>query len=93
MRPIRDDPLPWVHPSSSFSNSNCLEAAWDKSAECTDDDCVHVAVHEGNVLVRDSKDPDGPVLRFTPAEWEAFVEGAKKGEFDRHGLQLRAAGH
>ncbi|HKT05478.1 MAG TPA: DUF397 domain-containing protein, partial [Rugosimonospora sp.] len=32
--------------------------------------------------VRDSKDPHGPVLEFTAAEWSAFVDGAKGGEFD-----------
>jgi Domain of unknown function (DUF397) len=35
------------------------------------------------VVVRDSKNPDGPALTFTPDEWAAFVAGAKNGEFDR----------
>lgn len=35
-----------------------------------------------SVAVRDSKDPAGPVLTFTPAEWTAFIAGAKDGEFD-----------
>lgn len=34
------------------------------------------------VAVRDSKDPNGPVLMYTAAEWRAFLDGAKKGEFD-----------
>jgi hypothetical protein len=33
------------------------------------------------VLVRNSKDPNGPVLRFTRAEWEAFVGGVEDGDF------------
>ncbi|MEV6149784.1 DUF397 domain-containing protein [Nonomuraea sp. NPDC052129] len=33
-------------------------------------------------LMRDSKDPDGPVLSFTPDEWRAFTAGVKDGEFD-----------
>lgn len=37
------------------------------------------------VYVRDSKDPDGPVLRFSSAEWAAFVAGARAGEFDLPG--------
>lgn len=45
-------------------------------------DCVEVATTGDSVLVRDSKDPDGPVLRFTPREWEAFVDGVLAGEFD-----------
>jgi hypothetical protein len=32
--------------------------------------------------MRDSKNPDGPKLYFTPAEWEAFRLGVLDGEFD-----------
>src|SRR6266545_1062646 len=35
------------------------------------------------VAMRDSKHPTGAVLIFTPAEWTAFVTGAKAGEFDQ----------
>ncbi|MCG5214675.1 DUF397 domain-containing protein [Streptosporangium sp. KLBMP 9127] len=31
--------------------------------------------------MRDSKNPAGPVLRFTHGEWAAFLDGAKSGEF------------
>ena len=34
------------------------------------------------VAVRDSKDRTGPALLFTQAEWTAFVDSAKDGEFD-----------
>jgi Domain of unknown function (DUF397) len=44
--------------------------------------CVEVAPSQGGVAVRDSKDPGGPVLTYTPAEWHAFLHGAKAGEFD-----------
>lgn len=46
------------------------------------DNCVEVAFVDGAIAVRDSKNPGGPVLVFTPAEWDAFVDGAKDGEFD-----------
>lgn len=36
----------------------------------------------GFVGVRDSKDPDGAALAFTPDEWEAFTAGVRGGEFD-----------
>lgn len=42
--------------------------------------CVEVAF--GGVAVRDSKDPDGPALRFTCSEWAAFLAGARDGQFD-----------
>ena len=44
--------------------------------------CVELASIDGMVAIRDSKDPDGPILRYTTAEWHAFLDGAKKGEFD-----------
>jgi len=44
--------------------------------------CVAVKVGEAAVEVRDTKDASSPTLSFTPAEWDAFVQGVKKGEFD-----------
>lgn len=47
------------------------------------DQRVEVAgLPDGFMAVRDSTQPDGPVLIFTPAEWEAFVGGVQDGEFD-----------
>jgi hypothetical protein len=40
-----------------------------------------VAESEGQYFVRDSKVPDLPSLRFTAAEWAAFIDGVKRGEF------------
>jgi hypothetical protein len=37
------------------------------------------------VGVRHSKDTLGPILRFTPDEWHAFVGGVRNGEFDTFG--------
>lgn len=45
--------------------------------------CVEVAAAgDGTVGVRDSKDPGGPVLRFTAGEWGLFLAGAKQGTYD-----------
>ena len=45
--------------------------------------CVEIQFREaGQIAVRDSKDRSGPALLFTAAEWDAFVNGAKGGEFD-----------
>ena len=56
---------------------------WQRSSYSNNGTCVEVAEapDEGR-LVRDSKDPAGPVLAFTAAEWVAFVRGVKAGEFD-----------
>jgi len=41
-----------------------------------------VAFAGGAIAVRDSKNSTGPALIFTPDEWDAFVGGARDGEFD-----------
>jgi hypothetical protein len=57
--------------------------AWLK-AQCStaNGQCVEIASTAGKVLVRDSKDPDGPILVYTPHEFGAFLQGARNGEFD-----------
>ena len=46
-------------------------------------DCVDVAfLPDGRVALRHSKDPDGSILIYTRGEWDAFLKGAKDGEFD-----------
>lgn len=59
-------PETWTKANASASTGNCVEARRTKSG----------------VQLRDSKDPTGPVLTFTPAEWAAFITGAQGGEFD-----------
>ncbi|MGW0807312.1 DUF397 domain-containing protein [Nonomuraea sp. NPDC002799] len=45
-------------------------------------DCVAVAeLTKGRRAVRDSKDPEGPVLVFTASEWDAFKRGVLNDEF------------
>lgn len=59
---------------------------WRKSSLSSGgDNCVEVATAaDGSVGVRDSKQRGlGPILEFTSAEWDAFVGGVAKGEFDR----------
>jgi Domain of unknown function (DUF397) len=43
--------------------------------------CVELAPYGGMIALRDSKDPD-IFLRFTPLEIFAFINGARRGEFD-----------
>ncbi len=43
--------------------------------------CVEVARNlPGVVAVRDSKNPDGPALTFSPDDWQRFTGGIKAGE-------------
>jgi Domain of unknown function (DUF397) len=52
-------------------------------ANCEDGSCVEVASAGDGIAMRDSKDQDGPMLRFSRSEWVAFLAGAKAGDFDQ----------
>jgi Domain of unknown function (DUF397) len=60
----------WVKSSLSFANGNCVEVA---------------SLPAGEVGVRNSRDTEGPALRFTSDEWHAFLGGVRNGEFDSFG--------
>jgi Domain of unknown function (DUF397) len=54
---------------------------WRKSrASGADASCVEVAKWESSVLVRDSRDHLGGILKFSPAQWRAFVRRIKDGK-------------
>jgi hypothetical protein len=55
---------------------------WRKSVFSGANSCVEVAFVRGHVWVRDSKNQQGPMLRFTPREWRAFLRGVRSYEFD-----------
>lgn len=58
---------------------------WHKSSYSSDQGgaCVEVAdLDHSGCAVRDSKDPTGPALMFSAAEWVAFTAGVRAGEFD-----------
>lgn len=57
--------------------------AWIKARMSdTGTSCVEQRRHDGMIEVRDTKDRSGPVLGFTKAEFAAWLDGAKRGEFD-----------
>ena len=64
--------------------ADLTDAVWQKSSRSGPncDNCVEVAFVDDVIAVRDSKRPQGPILLFTQDEWDAFVAGAKDGEFD-----------
>lgn len=55
---------------------------WRKSVFSGANSCVEVAFVGGHVWVRDSKDHQGPILRFTSTEWRSFLRGVRTNEFD-----------
>ncbi|AJP05314.1 DUF397 domain-containing protein [Streptomyces leeuwenhoekii] len=63
--------------------ASSLGASWMKSRHSNaEGNCVEVALVEGGIAMRNSRDPDGPALVYTAAEVRAFLAGAKEGEFD-----------
>jgi hypothetical protein len=57
----------WTKSSRSSSTGSCVEVRWSE---------------DGHVQVRDSKNPDGPMLTFSLARWSAFMDETKYGAFD-----------
>ncbi len=90
--------MKWIKASRSSGNGNCVQVAFRKSSRsATNGSCVEVGFHAASasggtncvevalgdrVLVRDSKDPDGPRLAFDPATWTQFLAGIQAGQFD-----------
>ena len=56
------------------------ELTWVKSSYSSQGNCVEVAArdHSNRVLVRDTEDRPGPVLRFGPAAWRRFADQLKR---------------
>ena len=52
-----------------------MELTWRKSSFSNPTDCVEVAWPVGSVAVRDSKNPEGPALRFSVSAWLRLVRG------------------
>jgi hypothetical protein len=56
-------------------------STWRKSSHSASNggECVEVGSHNGRVLVRDTKDREGPVLRVSPTAWRVFADRVKSG--------------
>ncbi|MGW1261215.1 DUF397 domain-containing protein [Streptomyces drozdowiczii] len=68
---------------TELMNQTIPASAWNKSKRSgggSGGDCVEVAKLQGGRAVRDSTNPDGPVLFFTDAEWTAFTGGVQDGD-------------
>ncbi|MET8553497.1 DUF397 domain-containing protein [Streptomyces sp. NPDC004959] len=57
----------WRKPWSGGNGGNCVEA---------------MKLDDGRIAFRQSSDPEGPALIYTPAEITAFIQGAKAGQAD-----------
>jgi len=74
--PVRRDDAPEAGADQSADRGQCRQRAGGNNG------CIEVSPLRDGIALRDSKDPEGPVLTYTHHEWSAFLDGAKKGEFD-----------
>ncbi|MEU3347268.1 DUF397 domain-containing protein [Streptomyces sp. NPDC006700] len=65
----------WDKPDLDLSS-----AKWQSSSGGLGD--VQIAFVEGFIAMRNGGRPESPSLIFTPAEWGAFMSGARQGEFN-----------
>ncbi|MGW2515214.1 DUF397 domain-containing protein [Streptomyces scopuliridis] len=62
-----------------------MDIQWRKSSKSSNaagSDCLELAEHDGEILMRESDNPD-VIIHTTPAKLRAFLDGAKEGEFDK----------
>ena len=64
------------------SEAERSELIWLKAHASGAGGCIEIASLVGGIAIRDSKDPGGPILVYTPTEFGAFLDGARNGEFD-----------
>jgi hypothetical protein len=69
-------------------DSDAMPLSWRKSSASASGDCVEVALSQGSILVRDSKERCPYILEFTSSEWRAFLSGVRDGEFDLERLEV-----
>jgi hypothetical protein len=68
------DTVVWRTGSYSAESGACVEVGWRTSSYSAESGgCVEVAPVPDRVLVRDSKDPDGPALAVPPSAWRTFL--------------------
>jgi Domain of unknown function (DUF397) len=56
------------------------EGDWRRSSRCDSANCLEVATSTAGVAVRDSKQTDGPILRFSRDAWSAFIVRINEGD-------------
>lgn len=69
----------------SLYNLKVSNLQWRKARRSANNGaCVELALRpaKGQIYIRDSKDPNGPVMRYPRYSWRVFVADVKQGQFD-----------
>jgi hypothetical protein len=65
-----------------MSTSDHVQSEWRKSSLSADAaNCVEVALVGGEIALRHSRQPDGPILVFSAAAWRVFLQGLREDTF------------
>ena len=65
-----------------MSTSTPEQDSWRTATMSGGGNCVQVKSKDGMIILGNSRLSQGPFLSYTRDEWTAFLDGAKKGEFD-----------
>lgn len=65
-----------------MSVSESGQNSWRTATMSGGGNCVQVKAQHGMVIIGNSRLADGPFITYTKDEFAAFLDGAKKGEFD-----------
>ena len=74
MAALKPDGVVWPPAATARDDGACVQVGWHTSSYSTGEGaCIQVAPGPDRVLVRDSKDPDGPALALPTPAWQAFL--------------------
>ncbi|MCM2393168.1 DUF397 domain-containing protein [Streptomyces albipurpureus] len=72
-----------THPKPDPADLDLTQVEWTVSTHSGGGgDCVRIGTLDGHILIGDTKNPERTPHIFTPAELQAFILGARDGEFD-----------
>jgi Domain of unknown function (DUF397) len=68
----------------SSSDTGMSALAWRKASRSVGNgECVEIASATGYVAIRDSKNPEGGMLRCTPTAFRSFLDAITRDEASR----------
>jgi len=68
---------------STYEAGRAMQPAFRTASFCASGECVEVAQGDGTVILRDSTQPHGNLLRYAARDWGSFVRDIKSGKLDR----------
>ena len=67
---------------SPYEVGQALPPAWRRASFCASGECVEVAQQDSVIILRDSTQPHGSMLRYAAGDWGSFVRDIKSGKLN-----------